>query len=109
MNRIRAVLEAVAIAILLVDGTFALFLTWRAAPHPVTMTVEGTLPDYHGGRVGSNVSNRVGFVFQIETVLPWRRGQIQALPVNVAAQPGSGVRLLDPTTLSVQLERWYGG
>ena len=109
MNRSGAVLGALAIAILFGDGAFALLLTWNAAPHPETMAVAGTFPDYHGSRIGSNVSNRVSFVFQIETVLPWRRGQIQALSVNVTAQPGSGVRLVDATTLAVQLERWYRG
>src|SRR3989442_15448690 len=53
MNRSGAVLGALAIAILFGDGAFALLLTWNATPHPETMAVAGTFPDYHGGRIGS--------------------------------------------------------
>src|SRR5207245_6044579 len=64
---------------------------------------------YDGGRIGSNASNRVAFAFAITTMLPWYRGQVQALSVALTAQPGPGVRLVEPTTLSVQLQRWEAG
>src|SRR5436309_1359508 len=94
MDRASAVVWTVAIGLLLVDGAFALTLTWNAAPHPATWTIEGTFPDHHGGRVGSNVSDQVVFMFRINTTLPWRRGQIQTLPITVVAAPGSGVLLV---------------
>src|SRR5947199_1285173 len=42
-------------------------------------------------------------------MLPWYRGQVQALSVALTAQPGLGVRLVEPATLSVQLQRWDAG
>src|SRR5207245_4288150 len=71
--------------------------------------IDGTFPDYHGGRLGSNSSNRVALAFDIATRLPWYRAQVQALSVALMAQPGAGVRLVEPTTLSVQLQRWDAG
>src|SRR5437867_5055384 len=109
MVRPRTILSVAAVALLLGDGAFALFLTVTAAPRPATLTVEGTFPDYDDGRLGSNGSNRVAFAFEIATRLPWYRGQVQALSVALTAQPGPGVRLVEPTTLSVQLERWEAG
>src|SRR3989454_6268194 len=109
MVRPRTILSVAAVALLLGDGAFALFLTVTAAPRPATLTVEGTFPDYDDGRLGSNGSNRVAFAFEIATRLPWYRGQVQALSVALTAQPGPGVRLVDPTTLSVQLQRWDAG
>src|SRR3989475_5324145 len=105
----RTILSVAAIALLLGDGAFALFLTATTAPRPATLTVEGAFPDYDGGRIGSNTSNRVAFAFAITTMLPWYRGQVQALSVALAAQPAPGVRLVEPTTLSVQLQRWEAG
>src|SRR5256886_10716565 len=105
----RSILAAAAIALLRGDGAFALFLRVPAAPRSATLTVEGTFPDYDDGRLGSNGSNRVAFAFEIATRLPWYRGQVQALSVALTAQPGPGVRLVDPTTLSVQLQRWDAG
>src|SRR2546426_2718974 len=69
----------------------------------------GTFPDYQGGRLGSNGSNRVALAFEIGTMLPWTRGQVQALSVTLTAQPGPGVRLVKPTILSVRLQRWDAG
>src|SRR5437667_6535828 len=109
MDRASAVVWTVAIGLLLVDGAFALPLTWNAAPHPATWTIEGTFPDHHGGRVGSNASDQVVFVFHINTTLPWRRGQIQTLPISVVAAPGSGVLLVAPATLSLALQRGVYG
>jgi len=109
MVRPRSILSVAAIALLLGDGAFALFLTVTAAPRPATLTVEGTFPDYDDGRLGSNGSNRVPFAFEIATRLPWYRGQVQALSVALTAQPGPGVRLVKPTTLSVSLQRWDAG
>ena len=109
MVRARTILSIAAIALLLGDGAFALFLTATAAPRPTTLTIEGTFPDYDGGRLGSNSSNRVALAFEIATRLPWYRGQVQALSVALTAQPGPGVRLVEPATLSVQLQRWDAG
>src|SRR2546421_9914219 len=109
MVRPRSTLSVAAIALLLGDGAFALFLTVTAAPRPATLTVEGTFPDYDDGRLGSNGSNRVAFAFEIATRLPWYRGQVQALSVALTAQPGPGVRLVKPTILSVRLQRWDAG
>src|SRR2546425_11768118 len=109
MVQARTILSVAAIALLLGDGAFALFLTATTAPRPATLTVEGAFPDYDGGRIGSNASNRVAFAFAITTMLPWYRGQVQALSVALTAQPGPGVRLVEPTTLSVQLQRWEAG
>src|SRR2546426_7173266 len=109
MVRARTILSIAAIALLFGDGAFALFLTAAATPRPATLTIEGTFPDYDGGRIGSNSSNRVAFAFEIATRLPWYRGQVQALSVALTAQPGPGVRLVEPTTLSVQLQRWDAG
>ena len=109
MVRPRTILSVAAVALLLGDGAFALFLTVTAAPRPATLTVEGTFPDYDDGRLGSNGSNRVAFAFEIATRLPWYRGQVQALSVALTAQPGPGVRLVKPTTLSVSLQRWDAG
>src|SRR2546428_5736708 len=109
MVRARTILSIAAIALLLGDGAFALFLTATAAPRPATLTIEGTFPDYDGGRLGSNSSNRVALAFDIATRLPWYRGQVQALAVALTAQPGPGVRLVEPTTLSVQLQRGDAG
>jgi|SRR5712692_2779234 len=109
MVRARTILSVVAIALLLGDGAFALFLTAIAAPRPTTLTIEGTFPDYDGGRLGSNSSNQVAFAFEIATMLPWYRGQVQPLSVALTAQPGPGVRLTEPTALSVQLQRWDAG
>src|SRR2546426_1011000 len=109
MVQARTILSVAAIALLLGDGAFALFLTATTAPRPATLTVEGAFPDYDGGRIGSNTSNRVAFAFAITTMLPWYRGQVQALSVALTAQPGPGVRLVEPTTLSVQLQRWEAG
>ena len=107
--RARTILSVAAIALLLGDGAFALFLTATTAPRPATLTIEGAFPDYDGGRLGSNSSNRVALAFEIATSLPWYRGQVQALSVALTAQPGPGVRLVQPTTLSVQLQRWDAG
>jgi len=109
MVRAKTILSIAAIALLLGDGVFAVFLTATTAPRPATLTVEGTFPDYDGGRLGSNSSNRVAFAFEIPTRLPWYRGQVQPLSVALTAQPGPGVRLVEPTTLSVQLQRWDAG
>src|SRR5256712_2649770 len=109
MVRPRTILSVAAVALLLGDGAFALFLTVTAAPRPATLRIEGTFPDYDGGRLGSNGSNRVALAFEIATRLPWYRGQVQALSVALTAQPGPGVRLVEPTTLSVQLQRWEAG
>ena len=109
MVRARTILSIAAIALLLGDGAFALLLTVTAAPRPTTLTIDGTFPDYHGGRLGSNSSNRVALAFDIATRLPWYRGQVQALAVALTAQPGPGVRLVEPTTLSVRLQRWDAG
>src|SRR6059036_4286289 len=109
MVRPRTILSVAAVALLLGDGAFALFLTVTAAPRPATLPVEGTFPDYDDGRLGSNGSNRVAFAFDIATRLPWYRGQVQDLSVALTAQPGSGVRLVEPTTLFVQLQRWDAG
>src|SRR2546422_10225970 len=109
MVRARTILSVAAIALLLGDGAFALFLTATTAPRPTTLTIEGAFPDYDGGRLGSNSSNRVAFAFEIATMLPWYRGQVQALSVALTAQPGPGVRLVEPTTLSVHLQRWDAG
>src|SRR2546422_5341052 len=109
MVRARTILSIAAIALLLGDGAFALLLTATAAPRPTTLTIEGTFPDYDGGRLGSNSSNRIALAFEIATRLPWYRGQVQALSVALTAQPGPGVRLVEPTTLSVQLQRWDAG
>src|SRR2546421_12401155 len=109
MVRARTILSVAAIALLLGDGAFALLLTATTAPRPATLTIEGTFPDYDGGRLGSNSSNRVAFTFEIATMLPWYRGQVQALSIALTAQPGPGVRLVEPTTLSVSLQRWDAG
>ena len=109
MIRAKTLLSIAAIALLVGDGAFALFLTATAAPRPATLTVDGTFPDYQGGHLGSNGSNEVAFVFQITTMLPWYRGQVQALSVTLTAQPGPGVRLVEPTTLFVRLQRWDAG
>ena len=109
MVRARTILSVAAIALLLGDGAFALFLTATTAPRPATLTIEGAFHDYDGGRLGSNPSNRVAFAFEIATMLPWYRGQVQALSVALTAQQGPGVRLVEPTTLSVQLQRWDSG
>ncbi len=109
MVRARTILSIAAIALLFGDGAFALFLTAAATPRPATLTIEGTFPDYDGGRLGSNSSNRVALAFEIATRLPWYRGQVQALSVALTAQPGPGVRLVGPTTLSVKLQRWGAG
>src|SRR2546422_4931807 len=109
MVRARTILSIAAIALLLGDGAFALLLTATAAPRPTTLTIEGTFPDYDGGRLGSNSSNRIALAFEIATRLPWYRGQVQALSVALTTQPGPGVRLVEPTTLSVQLQRWDAG
>src|SRR2546426_7680809 len=109
MVRARTMLSIAAIALLLGDGAFALLLTATTAPRPITLRIEGTFPDYDGGRLGSNSSNRVALAFEIATRLPWYRGQVQALSVALTAQPGPGVRLVKPTTLSVSLQRWDAG
>src|SRR5256885_11381691 len=109
MVRPRSILSVAAIALLLGDGAFALFLTVTAAPRPATLTVEGTFPDYDGGRLGSNGSNRVALAFEIATRLPWYRGQVQAWSCALTAQTGTGGRLVEPTILSVQLQRWDAG
>src|SRR2546428_3018352 len=109
MVRARTILSVAAIALLLGDGVFALLLTAPGAPHPATLTIEGTFPDYDGGRLGSNSSNRVALAFEIATMLPWYRGQVQALSVALTAQPGPGVRLVEPTAVSVKLQRWDAG
>jgi len=109
MVRARTILSIAAIALVLGDGAFALFLTATAAPRPATLTIEGTFPDYQGGHLGSNGSNRIAVAFEIGTMLPWYRGQVQALSVTLTAQPGSGVRLAEPTALSVRLQRWDAG
>src|SRR5437867_6574181 len=51
MDRASAVVWTVAIALLLVDGAFALTLTWNAAPHPPTWPIQGTFPDHRDRRV----------------------------------------------------------
>ena len=109
MVRARTILSVAAIALLLGDGAFALLLTATTAPRPITLRIEGTFPDYDGGRLGSNSSNRVAFTFEIATMLPWYRGQVQALSIALTAQPGPGVGLVQPTTLSVHLQRWDAG
>jgi hypothetical protein len=109
MVRARTILSIAAVALLFADGAFALFLTATAAPRPATLTVDGTFPDYQGGHLGSNGSNEIAFAFEIGTMLPWYRGQVQALSVTLTAQPGPGVRLVEPTTLSVRLQRWDAG
>src|SRR3989454_10552369 len=109
MVQARTILSVAAIALLLGDGVFALFLTATTVPRPATLTIEGAFPDYDGGRLGSNPSNRVAFAFEIATMLPWYRGQVQAVSVALTAQQGPGVRLVEPTTLSVQLQRWDSG
>src|SRR2546426_10574050 len=98
-----------AVPLPLGDGAFALSRMSAAAARPATLTVEGPFPDYDDGRLGSNGSNRVAFAFEIATRLPWYRGQVQALSVALTAQPGPGVRLVKPTTLSVSLQRWDAG
>src|SRR3989442_2848542 len=109
MVRGRTILSIAAVALLLGAGAFALLMTATAAPRPTTLRIEGTFPDYDGGRLGSNSSNRVALAFDIATSLPWYRGQVQALAVALTAQPGPGVRLVEPTTLSVRLQRWDAG
>src|SRR3989442_13353910 len=109
MVRGRTILSIAAVALLLGAGAFALLMTATAAPRPTTLRIEGTFPDYDGGRLGSNSSNRVALAFEIATSLPWYRGQVQALSVALTAQPGPGVRLVEPATLSVQLQRWDAG
>jgi hypothetical protein len=109
MIRARTILSVAAIALLLGDGAFALFLTVTAAPSPATLTIDGTFPDYSGGRLGSNSSNRIALAFEIATMLPWYRGQVQVLSVALTAQPGPGVRLVGPTALAVKLQRWDAG
>src|SRR5256712_3180104 len=109
MVQARTILSVAAIALLCGDGVFARWLTAPGAPRPATLTIEGTFPDYDGGRLGSNSSNRIALAFEIATMLPWYRGQVQALSVALTAQPGPGVRLVEPTTLSVQLQRWDAG
>src|SRR5256884_4174160 len=109
MVRARTILSIAAIALLFGDGAFALFLTAAATPRPASLTIEGTFPDYDGGRLGSNSSNRVAFTFEIATMLPWYRGQVQDLSIALTAQPGPGVGLVRPTTLSVHLQRWDAG
>src|SRR5947209_20352020 len=105
MVRARTILSVAAIALLLGDGAFALLLTATTAPRPASLTIEGTFPDYDGGRLGSNSSNRVAFTFEIATMLPWYRGQVQALSIALTAQPGPRVGLDHPNTLSVQMQR----
>src|SRR5256886_2364953 len=109
MVRARTILSIAAIALLLGSGPRQLWRGAPAAPRPSTLTIEGTFPDYKGGRLGSNSSNRVALAFEIATRLPWYRGQVQALSVALTVQPGPGVRLVEPTTLSVQLQRWDAG
>src|SRR2546422_10059377 len=109
MVRAKTILSSAAIPPLLGAGASAFFRTAPAAPRPATLTIEGTFPDYDGGRLGSNSSNRVALAFEIATRLPWYRGQVQALSVALTAQPGPGVRLVEPTILSVQLQRWDAG
>jgi len=109
MVRAQTILSVAAIVLLFGDGAFALVLTATAAPRPATLTVDGTFPDYQGGHLGSNGSNRVALAFEIGTMLPWYRGQVQALSVTLTSQPGPGVRLVEPTTLSVRLQRWDAG
>src|SRR2546422_2343949 len=109
MVRAKTSLSLAQIPPLLGDGAFALSLTATAAPRPTTLTIEGTFPDYHGGRLGSNSSNRIALAFEVATRLPWYRGQVQALSVALTAQPGPGVRLVEPTSLFVQLQRWDAG
>jgi hypothetical protein len=109
MVRAKTILSVAVIALLLGDGAFALFLTATNAPRPATLTIDGTFPDYSGGRLGSNSSNRVALAFDIMTMLPWYRGQVQSLPVALTAQPGTGVRLVEPTALTVRLQRWDAG
>jgi len=105
----RTILSVAAIALLLGDGAFAFLLTATSTPRPATLTIEGTFPDYDGGRLGSNSSNRVALVFEIATMLPWYRSEVQALPIALTAQPGPGVRLVGPTSLTVKLQRWDAG
>src|SRR3989454_2574819 len=109
MVRAGTLLSAAAIALPLGAGALALLLTATAAPRSTTLTIEGTFTDYDGGRLGSNSSYRIALAFEIATRLPWYRGQVQALSVALTAQPGPGVRLVEPTTLSVQLQRWDAG
>src|SRR2546427_359809 len=96
MVQARTILSVAAIALLLGDGVFALFLTATTAPRPATLTIEGAFPDYDGGRLGSNPSNRVAFAFEIATMLPWYRGQVQALSVALTAQQGPTVFEIGP-------------
>src|SRR2546427_7858022 len=109
MVRAKTILSIAALALLLGDGAFALLLTATTTPRPTTLTIEGTFPDYDGGRLGSNSSYRIAFAFAIATRLPWYRGKVQDLSVALTAHPGPGVRLVEPTTLSVQLQRWDAG
>src|SRR2546427_2979643 len=95
--------------LLLGAGASPFLLREPATPRPATLTIGGTFPDYQGGRLGSNGSNRVALAFEIGTMLPWTRGQVQALSVTLTAQPGPGVRLVKPTILSVRLQRWDAG
>src|SRR3989442_4040051 len=99
MLRAKTLLSVAAIALLLGDGTFALFLTATTAPGPATLTIDGTFPDYAGGHLGSNSSNRVALAFEITTMLPWYRGEVQAPLVALTVQPGPGVRLVAPTAV----------
>src|SRR2546427_10351962 len=64
-------------------GVSALLRRPPATPRPATLTIGGTFPDYQGGRLGSNGSNRVALAFEIGTMLPWTRGQVQALSVTL--------------------------
>src|SRR5437899_5946213 len=79
MVRARTILSVAAIALLLGDGAFALLLTATTAPRPASLTIEGTFPDYDGGRIRRNSSNRGAFTFAIAQMLPWYRGQVQGL------------------------------
>src|SRR5437899_11926278 len=109
MIRARTIVSIAAIALLLGDGAFALLLTATATPRPATLTIGGTFPAYQGGRLGSNGSNRVALAFEIGTMLPWTRGHVQALSVPSTAPPGPGLRLGQPTILSVRLQRCVAG
>src|SRR2546422_10029926 len=109
MIRARTIVSIAAIALLLGDGAFALLLTATATPRPATLTIGGTFPDYQSGRLGSNGSNRDALAFEIGTMLPWTRGKVQAFSVILTAQPGPGVRLVEPTILSVRLKRGDAG
>jgi hypothetical protein len=105
----RTILSIAAVALFLGDGGFAFVLTATNSPRPTTLTIAGTFPDYQGGHLGSNGSNRVAFAFEIGTMLPWYRNPVQALSVTLTAQPGPGVRLVEPTALCVRLQRWDAG